>query len=101
MKTIRIVVLAILALTLVGGVAVFAAAPDKPMADPTGYPCPSCRGTQYGWYCISEEWMKIGSYSNIGDINYFKPNCVWSHYAQCTGNCICAPAGHPDYCPNW
>lgn len=101
MKTIRIVVLAILALTLVGGAAVFAATPEKPMSDRAGYPCPNCVGTQYGWYCISANWMRHDYNSQVGDINYFKPNCVWSHYADCTVNCVCAPAGYPDYCGNW
>ena len=101
MKTIRIVVLAILALTLVGGAAVFAAAPEAKNEVSITAPCTNCTGTQYGWWCISENWMRYDLNSQVGDINYFKPNCVWSHYADCTVNCVCAPAGYPDYCGNW
>ena len=102
-KKVKIVIAAALLLSVVGGTVVFASTPmsesEKVLE---AYPCQACTNPYYGWFCISADWMKVNPNSKIGDVNYYKPGCVWSHYQHCPidGPCQCAAPGTADWCSN-
>ena len=101
MKKVKLAVGIVLLLSLIGGTIVFASAPlAEPQSVLAAYPCPTCTGSQHGWFCISADWMIVNQNSKVGDVNYFNPNCVWSHYQECRDGlvCQCAPPGTADWC---
>ena len=95
---IRIAVLVVLLLSVMG-VTVVSASSTLPAPDQgtigTCYPCLS---QYYGWYCVTPGTV-FNPNSDVGDLNYFSPGCVWSHYANCFLNvCICEYYGTADHC---